>query len=128
MNGATFWFLLLISSCLLYLLYYHRKKLGFTREGMTSGGSSAMTAGQAEQYAKSIQEKVTQMKTSLAISSYRTDYENLIINMDDYLKALLLESVMSFQLNNPTNESANIGQYYKNMVAMEYLMQFVDRN
>lgn len=52
-------------------------------------------AGSAANYAAGIKAKTVQLQDSLLISKYRADYENVIINMDDYLSMSMLKAVLN---------------------------------
>lgn len=52
-------------------------------------------AGGAANYADGIKSKTVQLQDSLLISKYRADYENVIINMDDYLSISMLKVVLN---------------------------------
>jgi hypothetical protein len=63
-------------------------------------------AGSAENYAASIKAKTVQIQDTVLISKYRKDYENVIIFLDDYLSALMLEQVLSMNVSD--NLQSNI--------------------
>jgi hypothetical protein len=76
-------------------------------EGFSSSSSSNNTttdqnisvnvAGGTAEYANNIKTEFVKLTDSLNISKYRTDYENTIIQMDDYISALMVQEV--FKLN-----------------------------
>lgn len=68
--------------------------------------SLAGVAGSAENYAANIKAKTVQIQDTVLISKYRKDYENVIINLEDYLSALMLEQVLSMDVSD--NIQANI--------------------
>ena len=47
------------------------------------------------------------MQDGLLIDKYRKDYENSIINLDDFVSMLMLKQVLSIKPNDP-NPKANI--------------------
>ena len=76
------------------------------KEGLTNGTSSsdaipditttmAGVAGGAANYAAAIKAKTVQLQDTILISKYRTDYENIIINLEDYFSMLMLEQILS---------------------------------
>jgi hypothetical protein len=60
-------------------------------------------AGNAAGYAASIKTQVIKLQDVLLISKYKSDYENVIINMHDLVNNLMLQTVLSIDHNNPTN-------------------------
>ena len=67
------------------------------REGLTnqeSGGSNG-EAGNASNFAATIKAQTVLLHDTLLISKYRADYENIIINMDDYLSMLMLKQILN---------------------------------
>ena len=64
------------------------------REGLTNQGSNG-EAGNANNFAATIKAQTVILQDSLLVPKYRTDYENVIINMDDYLNMLMLKQVLN---------------------------------
>jgi hypothetical protein len=67
------------------------------REGLanqtSSGGNGE--AGNANNFVATIKAQTVLLQDSLLISKYRTDYENVVINMEDYLNILMLKQVLN---------------------------------
>jgi len=61
----------------------------------------------AEKYADAIKSLTVKMQDGLLIDKYRKDYENSIINLDDFVSMLMLKQVLSIKPNDP-NPKANI--------------------
>ena len=61
-------------------------------------------SGNAPGYAASIKNQVIKLQDTLLISKYKGEYENVIINMHDLVNNLMLQTVLSIDHNNPTNE------------------------
>lgn len=64
------------------------------REGLTNQGSNG-EAGNANNFAATIKAQTVILQDSLLIAKYRTDYENVIINMDDYINMLILKQLLN---------------------------------
>lgn len=92
--------ILIIAFIIIYLFMNTFVK---TREGLENADGTVTTtapvgngeAGNAANYAASIKALTVQLQDSLLISKYRTDYENVIINMDDYFSFLILKQVLN---------------------------------
>jgi|APGre2960657505_1045072.scaffolds.fasta_scaffold62368_2 hypothetical protein len=96
-----------ISVLVLFLLYVGVKifKLQFkVMEGLTgqtsdTGTSSNGEAGSAAAYSANIKAAVVQMQDALLIGKYRADYENILLNLDDYINLLMLKTSLNINLN-----------------------------
>jgi len=65
------------------------------RAGLTNQGTSNGEAGNASNFAAAIKAQTVLLQDTLLISKYRSDYENVIINMDDYLSMLMLKQLLN---------------------------------
>jgi hypothetical protein len=83
---------------------------GLTNPGNSSSSSTSGVAGGSTEYASNIKNVVTQMQDTLLVSKYRSDYENIIINLDDYLNSIMLQTVLSMDStsSDPSTNLANI--------------------
>ena len=57
-------------------------------------------AGNATTFADNIKANVIKLQDELLISKYRSDYENIIVNMDDYINLLTLKQIANIDLSN----------------------------
>uniref|UniRef100_A0A6C0BBQ1 Uncharacterized protein n=1 Tax=viral metagenome TaxID=1070528 RepID=A0A6C0BBQ1_9ZZZZ len=64
-------------------------------EGLTNNGSNGI-GGSAGTYATTVEQQATVLQDSLLIKKYKTDYENVIINMEEYLGLAMLETALQF--------------------------------
>ena len=105
-------------------------------EGLTNPSAATSTsangqAGSAAAYTASIQAQVTQMNDTLLITQYRSDYENIIINMSDYFNLLILQGFVNLNTsssNASTNIDAinNINSLYSAIQTLNSTMKFID--
>jgi len=67
------------------------------REGLTNAESSGTNgeAGNSSNFVEAIKAQTVILQDTLLISKYRKDYENVIINMEDYLNILMLKQVLN---------------------------------
>ena len=96
----------------------------------TTTTNSSSSAGSAAGFAATIKSNVIQMQDSLLISKYRKDYENVILNMDDYVNYLMLQTLLKI---NTTNESStnldlfnSLNSLNSTKTSLNSLMKFVD--
>ena len=64
-------------------------------------------AANAATYAAAIKSQMILLQDELLISKYKKDYENVIINMDDYVNMLILKQVLKIKPNE-ADSKANI--------------------
>lgn len=95
-------------------------------EGFTPG-----EAGAAASYSTSIKSTGTHLLDTLLISKYRSDYENVILNMDDYVHALMLDTLLNIDSTNKENVISGlttINTLNASKDALNNIMKFVDKN
>jgi hypothetical protein len=130
----------------MFLVYYVVKCLhlqasmieGLTNEGdakpdtVTPSNPPSGSGGNAKKYADAIKSLTVKMQDELLIGKYRKDYENAIINLDDFVSILMLKQVLSLKPNDG-NPKANIDilaslNVLKNSKdALNSVMTFVDK-
>ena len=103
MNGDLFKILIVlaIAFTIIYIGISLLKMNKTIREGLTnqvSGGTNG-EAGNASNFASNVKSQTVLLQDSLLISKYRTDYENILINMDDYLNMLMLKQVLNIDVS-----------------------------
>lgn len=129
----------------LFVIYYvfsymnnvsHKKsKEGFTTENTTEtttestsvniGSSENGVAGNAANYSATIKNMAIMSKDKLLITKYRSDYENIVLNYDDYVNALMLEKI----LDGTTDQMKKLGDIAtlnQSKAALNSIMKFVD--
>ena len=93
-----------------FIIYLVMQTFGF-KKGIKEGLENATApengeAGNAANYAAALKAKTVQLQDSLLVSKYRADYENVIINMDDYLSMSMLKLVLD--MDNSTDVKNNV--------------------
>jgi hypothetical protein len=61
--------------------------------------SSSGEAGTSPSYASGIKSQVVKMQDELLISKYRKEYENVLINLDDYVGYLMIKQTLNLKIN-----------------------------
>jgi hypothetical protein len=106
---------------------------GRTQEGMTDASGNTVTppangiAGNATSYGASIKSATIKLQDALLISKYRTDYETVILNMDDYVNNAMLQLVLSVDTKNPADTLTQLAQMYQAKAALNDVMNFIDK-
>jgi hypothetical protein len=110
---------LIISMIIIYFLI-HGFKINIT-EGLTNNKSNIMLDFGASSITDSENIKALNitLEDRLLISKYKKDYENLIINLDDYLNNLLLQNVLT--IGNSVSSVTNNTELEKQMKSIDLI-------
>lgn len=135
--------------CILFFLAYLSVKImktylktleGLTNSDPESSSTSSTTAksapvttgaaGSAASYAESIKASTVKIQDELLISKYRKDYENVIINMEDNMSAVMLKIALSAKdVSNPSEVAmiaTKIAALSTAKTALNDVMKYVD--
>uniref|UniRef100_A0A6C0F478 Uncharacterized protein n=1 Tax=viral metagenome TaxID=1070528 RepID=A0A6C0F478_9ZZZZ len=85
-------------------------------------------AGDASGYAAAIKARSIQIQDGLLIDKYRSDYENVLINMDDHLNLLALKEALNLKKDGPEHHEgiARINAYHNARTNLNHSMKFLD--
>jgi|LauGreDrversion4_2_1035121.scaffolds.fasta_scaffold869567_1 hypothetical protein len=116
-----------VSMFVIYMLLQLFHPSASIKEGLTNKSNASESA---ENYAAGIKAEVVKMQDQLLISKYRKDYENAILNLDDYFGYLMLQQVMNMKPSSEpkTNmENINALNAIKNARdSLDVAMKFLD--
>jgi len=105
------------------------------KEGMTdaSGNTTSGTpstpagaAGNAANYATTIKNAAIQMQDMLLTSKYQSNYETVILNMDDYVNNLMLSTALSVDPKNPLPTIKALNELNNSKTALNAVMKYID--
>jgi len=125
-----------ISICILtYIIFSNinfqeglENKSGSSSTTTTSSSTSSNgVAGEAASYAANIKNQVIQLQDALLVSKYRTDYENVVINMDDLVNNLMLKTTLTIDQTNPDHGLAQLAALGQVKAALNNVMKFIDK-
>lgn len=126
---------LFIAICfVIYLVFRNFHYNPMLIEGMTdaSGNSVAVTApangvaGNASSYSAALKAATIKMQDTLLISKYRSDYESSILNLDDLLNNLMLNTALNVNQSNPGEAIEKLAKMQQAKIALNSVMKFVD--
>ncbi len=126
---------LFIAICfVIYLVFRNFHYNPMLIEGMNdaSGNSVAISgpsngiAGNAASYSASLKAATIKMQDTLLISKYRSDYESSILNLDDLINNLMLNTTLSVNQSNPGEAIEKLAKMQQAKVALNSVMKFVD--
>jgi hypothetical protein len=103
-------------------------------EGMSdaSGNNAAASAdngvaGNASAYGAAIKAANIRSMDVLLINKYRADYETAILNVEDFINCLMLQTTLSVDhRNNPMAAIEKLGTLQQAKTALNSVMKFVD--
>ena len=104
------------------------------KEGLTNQTTTTTTtttvndgiAGNAATYAAIIKGETIKLQDTFLISKYRKDYENIILNLDDYTDALMLKTVLNIDKNHPFNGLHMVSILNQSKTGLNSVMKFID--
>ena len=104
------------------------------REGMTTdvsgnpptSSTTSGVAGGAAAYSAQIKSQAIKLQDELLISKYRSDYENVILNLDDLVNSLMLQTALTVNQANPLQSMVKLSQLQQAKTALNSTMKFVD--
>jgi hypothetical protein len=80
---------------------------------IATNNSTSGIGASAANYATSLQNSVTKLHSDILLlnnKDYKKEYENIILNMDDYIDGLMLKTVLSINVTSE-NASDNIDKF-----------------
>lgn len=123
------------------------RSFNYNREGMTTDASGTSVssstsvssdasvsssnngiAGNAAAYSASLKAAAIKAQDALLISKYRSEYESAILNLDDLINNLMLNTALTVDQSNVTNSVARLAQMQQAKVALNSVMKFIDSN
>ena len=98
--------------------------------GSTSSGTSLGFAGSAQGYAEEVKANYVKLQDQLLVPKYRKEYESVIINMDDYLNAKMMEQILSIKMGSDSEAESfkTLATLFSAKGALNDAMKWVDKN
>jgi hypothetical protein len=137
-NSFFFNLIIFVSICILtYIIFSNinfqeglENKSGSSTSSSSSSSSSSSNgiAGEAATYGANIKNQVIQLQDALLISKYRSDYENVIINMDDLVSNLMLKTILTIDQSKPEDGLTKLAALGQAKAALNVTMKFVDKS
>uniref|UniRef100_A0A6C0DIS9 Uncharacterized protein n=1 Tax=viral metagenome TaxID=1070528 RepID=A0A6C0DIS9_9ZZZZ len=118
----------IVAICVLAYLIFNN--LNF-REGMetntTSSDSNAKgVAGGAQSYSAAIKSMTIKNQDVLLVSKYRTDYENTVLNLDDLINTMMLQTTLSIDTSKPMDSLEKLVKLNSAKSALNNVMKYID--
>lgn len=106
--------------------------IGSYSEGLENNTSSTPSqvndgiAGNAAAYGSNIKAQTIKLQDTLLINKYRSEYENAIINLDDMVNNLMLQTALTIKQSNPMEGLEKLVQLNQSKAALNSVMKFID--
>lgn len=101
-------------------------------EGMTNSDDSSSSyngvAGNAAAYAASLKAATIKKQDTFLISKYRNEYEDAILNLDDYINNFMLQTALNVDPNDPESAVKKLAEMNQAKVALNSVMKFVEQS
>ncbi len=126
---------LFIAICfVIYLVFRNFNYNPMLIEGMTDASGNSVTvtapangvAGNAASYSAALKAATIKMQDTFLISKYRSDYESSILNLDDLINNLMLNTALNVNQSNPSDAIEKLAKMQQAKVALNSVMKFVD--
>ena len=123
---------LFIGICLVIYILFRNFNFNY-KEGMTdASGNATITAsngiaGNAASYSATLKATNIKLQDTILISKYKSDYENIIIGVDDLLNNLMLQIALSVDSNNPQDAITKLGEMNQAKLALNSVMKYIDK-
>ena len=127
----------LVGSYILYNILYpnpYSIMEGMSMDDVSSTSTSTTTtstsngiAGNAAAYGANLKAQAVKAQDSFLISKYRTDYENVVINMDDLVNNLMLQTTLSIDPSSPHDSLGKLVMLNNAKAALNNVMKFIDK-
>jgi hypothetical protein len=114
-----------IAICFIVFLLFRNINFQEGLENNKSGSSNGI-AGSAQNYAADIKSEAIKNSDILLISKYRRDYENALLNIDDLVNTMMLETTLSIDKKNPMNSFDKLVKLSSVKTALNSVMKYVD--
>jgi len=118
-----------------FVAYFIFRKMNFV-EGMTdasnntdstsTSSSASGVAGKAAAYSATIKAATVKLQDELLITKYRKDYETSILNLDDLINNLMLQTALSIDDKNPYPTITKLSNLNQAKVSLNSVMKYVD--
>jgi hypothetical protein len=123
-------FLFIFICFIIYLIF---RNFNFTtREGMIDSSGNTIPApsngiaGNAANYGAAIKAADIKLQDTFLISKYRSNYETVILNLDDFLNNLMLKTALTMDIDKPEESIQKLSTMNEAKTALNNVMKFID--
>lgn len=91
-----------------------------------SGSGPNGIAGNASTYAANLKATSVKLADTLLVTKYRSDYESAIMNAEELINNLMLQTTLSINTSNPQQTLEKLSVLHNAQTALNAVMKFVD--
>jgi hypothetical protein len=106
--------------------YYYQEGFDGSGNATPPTASSNGIAGNSTNYLAQIKSQTVKYGDSFNITNYRTQYEDIVMSMDDLLNDVMLQTVLSLDTTNPQPGFIQLGQLNNAKAGLNNVMKFID--
>jgi hypothetical protein len=125
---------LLLFICICFVVYLIFRSFNYNpiKEGMTDTSGNTVSAppngiaGNASAYSASLKSSVIKSQDTFLVSKYRSDYESAILNLDDLLNNMMLNTALTVNQSNPQQSLIQLGQMQQAKAGLNSIMKYLD--
>jgi hypothetical protein len=105
------------------------------REGMATNtpttttpvtSASSGVAGSAASYAAQIKAQAIKIEDQWLIPKYRSDYETVVLNLDELVNSLMLQAALNVNQTNPQKSLSELANLQQSKIALNSVMKYID--
>jgi hypothetical protein len=97
-----------------------------TSSSSSTDNSNNGVAGNAATYAANIKASAIKLQDTALIAKYRSDYEKVVLNLDDLVDNLMLQTTLSMDKKNPMSSLNDLVILNNSKLALNNVMKFID--
>jgi len=96
--------------------------------GNSTTAPSSGVAGSAASYGATLKAATIKQQDMYLISKYRSDYETVILNLDDLVNNLMLGAALNVNPSKPHESLSKLAELNQAKTALNTVMKFVDKS
>ena len=129
MNKGIINLLFFIVIC--FVVFFIFRNISF-KEGLENATTTSTStngngvAGLAQNYSADIKSQAIKNQDVLLVTKYRADYENVVLNLDELIDTLMLQTALSVDLTNPLMNLNKLASLNSAKSALNNVMKYID--
>ena len=129
MNKGIINLLFFIVIC--FVVFFIFRNISF-KEGLENATTTSTStngngvAGLAQNYSADIKSQAIKNQDVLLVTKYRADYENVVMNLDELIDTLMLQTALSVDLTNPLMNLNKLASLNSAKSALNNVMKYID--
>ena len=101
------------------------------KEGMKGDISGNIVAsglaGSSPAYNATIKAETIKLQDMLLINKYRKEYETTILNLEDLVSSMMIQTALTIDVLNPDETFLKLNNLYQTRNSLNYVMELIDK-